>query len=79
MKLVALMSTPFGRSSRVLAGLLLITSGLVLLDGVAGTVVALFGVLPLMTGLFNICPISPFYGMPLRACPVPVRRDPDSR
>jgi len=78
-KLVALMSTPFGRSSRVLAGLLLITSGLVLLDGVAGTVVALFGVLPLMTGLFNICPISPFYGMPLRACPVPVRRDPDSR
>lgn len=79
MMLVALMSTPFGRSSRVLAGLLLITSGLVLLDGVAGTVVALFGVLPLMTGLFNICPISPFYGMPLRACPVPVRRDPDSR
>jgi len=78
-KLVALMSTPFGRSSRVLAGLLLITSGLVLLDGVAGTVVALFGLLPLMTGLFNICPISPFYGMPLRACPVPVRRDPDSR
>jgi hypothetical protein len=79
MKVVAFMSTTFGRSSRVVAGLLLIAVGLLLLDGVVGTAVALFGVLPLMTGLFNICPISPFYGLPLRACPVPVRRDQDSR
>ena len=79
MKVISLMSTTYGRASRVVAGLLLIAAGLTLLDGVAGTAVALFGVLPLMTGLFNICPISPFYGLPLRACPVPVRRNPDSR
>lgn len=79
MKLISLMSTSLGRISRVLAGAVLIVAGLFLIDGIAGTVVALFGVLPLMTGLFNICPISPFYGLPLRACPVPVRRNPDSR
>ena len=73
MKVALAMSTPLGRLSRVVAGLVLIAAGLFVLNGAVGLAVALFGVLPLVTGLGNICPISPFYGLPLRACPASTR------
>ncbi|HET7055137.1 MAG TPA: DUF2892 domain-containing protein [Thermomicrobiales bacterium] len=68
------MSTRWGRISRVIGGILMMAAGLFVIGGGLGFAIAAGSLLPIATGLFNICPISPFYGLPLRTCPVPARR-----
>jgi hypothetical protein len=53
------MASPFGRGLRIVLGFALIVFGVVL-GGVGGWALAVFGLLPLATGVFNLCPISPF-------------------
>lgn len=59
------MASPFGRGLRIVMGIALIVFGIAL-GGVGGWALAAFGLLPLATGLFNVCPISPFIGAPFR-------------
>jgi len=60
------MATPLGRVLRVVFGGLLIYVGLNVVHGVAGTVVALLGIVPIATGLLNLCILAPLLGAPLR-------------
>ena len=60
------MATPLGRGLRVVFGGLLIYVGLNVVHGVAGTVVALLGIVPIATGLLNLCILAPLLGAPLR-------------
>ena len=46
-------------------GFALIVFGIVL-GGIGGWALAAFGLLPLATGFFNLCPVSPFLGAPFR-------------
>ncbi|WP_034260976.1 YgaP family membrane protein [Actinospica robiniae] len=57
------MSTRPGRTIRILIGLALIAVGVA--AGGAWWALAVFGLLPLATGVFNLCPISPLFG---RSC-----------
>lgn len=57
-------STP-GRVTRVLAGLFLLTLGLFVLQGVAGTVVAVIGLMPLLAGALDFCVLAPLFGRPV--------------
>jgi hypothetical protein len=52
------MSTPAGRTLRVAMGLGLIAAG-VRVGGAPGVGLAAFGLLPLVTGAADICPICP--------------------
>ena len=63
------MATPLGRGLRVAFGAVLIFVGLRMVQGVAGTVIALAGILPIATGVLNICLIGPLLGAPLRGSP----------
>ena len=65
------MGTPLGRGLRVVFGGLLIYVGLNVVQGIAGTVIALFGIVPIATGLLNICILGPLLGAPLRPAPRP--------
>jgi hypothetical protein len=65
MKFLSFMSTPIGRVLRVVMGAVIIAIGLAI-GGVAGTALAIFGVLPPLTGVLGICPINPLVGRPLR-------------
>jgi hypothetical protein len=65
------MGSPLGRGLRVVFGGLLIYVGLNVVQGVAGTVIALFGIVPIATGLLNICILGPLLGAPLRPAPRP--------
>jgi Inner membrane protein YgaP-like, transmembrane domain len=65
------MSTPLGRGLRVAAGGVLIYVGLAVVQGVAGTVLAAVGLLPIATGLMNVCLIGPLIGAPMRPTPRP--------
>jgi hypothetical protein len=54
------MSTGPGRMIRAAVGLVLVLTGAVL--GGYWWLLATAGLLPLATGVFNVCPISPFLG-----------------
>lgn len=58
MRFVKFMSTPAGRTIRVVMGLGLIAAG-ILIGGAGGWGLAVFGLLPLATGAADYCPICP--------------------
>ena len=68
------MAAPLGRGLRVVFGGLLIYVGLNVVHGVAGTVVALLGIVPIATGLLNVCILGPLLGVPLRGSSRPARK-----
>lgn len=63
MRFLDYMSTVHGRVIRVAVGLLMIIVGA--LVGGNWWILAAAGLLPLATGVFNLCPISPIFG---RSC-----------
>jgi len=65
MRFLRFMSTPMGRTIRVVMGVSLVVAG-VLFGGVGGWALAGFGLLPLVTGAAGVCPISPLVGEPFR-------------
>ena len=73
MKFLMFMNTTTGRWIRTIGGVALIGIGL-LLGGVLGTVLAVFALLPIATGLFGVCPINPLFGQSMKACSVPASR-----
>ncbi len=73
MRFLSFMNTSTGRAIRVAGGILLIVAG-IMIGGVLGTVLAIFALLPIATGVFGVCPINPLVGQPMRACSVPSSR-----
>lgn len=73
MKFFMFMNTTTGRWIRVIGGLALIGVGL-LVGGVLGTVLAVFALLPIATGVSGVCPINPLFGQSMTACSVPASR-----
>jgi hypothetical protein len=71
MRFLDYMSTGPGRVIRTIVGLLLIVVGAVI--GGGWWIMAAFGLLPLATGVLNLCPISPLFGRSCRgnACRLP--------
>ena len=62
---VSFMATTNGRVIRIVAGLVLIASGLFGPHGLGGTVVSAVGVVPFVAGLFDFCVFAPLFGQPL--------------
>jgi len=67
---VTFMATPAGRAVRFIAGLALIAWGLLSIGGVAGAIIALVGVLPLVAGSFDFCAFAPLFKAPLKGSEV---------
>jgi hypothetical protein len=63
---IRFMASPTGRILRIVAGSALIASGLLITGGPKGTMIAAIGLLPILTGVLNICVIAPLFGKPLR-------------
>jgi hypothetical protein len=63
---VKFMASTTGRIVRIAAGLALIAWGVLGLDGVAGTVVAVIGLVPLAAGLIDICVFAPLFRNPIK-------------
>lgn len=59
------MASPAGRILRIVAGGALIAYGLMVAGEPNGKLIAAIGLLPIMTGVFNICVIAPLFGKPL--------------
>ncbi|MBR7829297.1 DUF2892 domain-containing protein [Actinospica sp. MGRD01-02] len=60
MRFLEYMSTRIGRAIRAVFGLALIAVGVVL--GGNWVALAVFGLLPLATAVFDVCPVSVFFG-----------------
>lgn len=62
----------YGRVVRVAMGATLIGAGLFVMPAPVGLGIAAFGALPLVTGVFNLCPVAPIWGghfIGARYCP----------
>lgn len=62
---VSFMGSAAGRLIRIVAGAGLIAWGLIGMGDTNGYIVAGIGMLPLLTGLLNICVVGPLLGEPL--------------
>ena len=56
------MASNYGRVARIGLGLGLITVGLALIGGTPGWIVAGFGLVPIVAGVANLCPVAPVWG-----------------
>lgn len=55
-----------GRLARIGFGLVVIAVGLLAIAGTAGTIVAIFGLVPVAAGAFGFCPLGPLFGVDFR-------------
>jgi hypothetical protein len=62
---VKFMASPTGRITRVVAGILLVSWGLLGIHGVGGIILAVVGLVPLLAGLFDFCVFAPLFGAPM--------------
>ncbi len=65
MALVKFMSSGAGRALRVVLGIVLIAAGLLALQGTAGWILAVVGLVPVAAGLFDFCLLGAVFGVPL--------------
>jgi membrane-associated protease RseP (regulator of RpoE activity) len=56
------MAGGYGRLARVAFGATLIGTGLTVVGGTLGLAIAAFGLVPIATGVFNLCPVAPIWG-----------------
>jgi len=59
-RFVRVMESGTGRAVRILLGVALIVVGLVAVEGLAGTVIALIGLVPLAARVLGPCLVRPF-------------------
>ena len=62
---VSFIASPAGRMIRILAGIGLFALGILGLGGTDGYIVSAVGAVPLLTGIFDICLLSPLLGCPV--------------
>ena len=62
---VSFMASTTGRITRIVAGIALIVWGLMGIQGTAGIILAVVGVVPLVAGLFDFCVFAPLFGSPM--------------
>ncbi len=62
---VKFMSSNAGRITRIIAGIALITIGLLVTNGLGGIILAIIGLLPLVAGIFDFCIFAPLFRAPL--------------
>jgi hypothetical protein len=62
--LFGFLASSAGRITRIVAGIVLILVGVVVVQGTAGWIVAVVGVLPLLAGLLDVCIFAPLFGLP---------------
>jgi membrane-associated protease RseP (regulator of RpoE activity) len=56
------MASGYGRLIRLGLGIALIAVGLILVPRPAGLAIAVFGLVPITSGAFNLCPVAPLWG-----------------
>ena len=61
---VKFMTSPAGRITRVVAGIVLVALG-IFMHSIGGIIVAVVGLVPLLAGLFDFCVFAPLFGAPL--------------
>ena len=63
-ELFRFLASPIGRMVRVVAGLALIAVSLLWLRGMAGWILAVVGLVPLLAGSLDYCVFAPLFGLP---------------
>jgi hypothetical protein len=62
--LLGLIVSPAGRLARAAVGFVIILIGLLVVQGTVGWIIAAVGLVPLGTGVFDVCILAPLAGLP---------------
>lgn len=73
MSLIHFLASSAGRLTHVVAGLILIGLGLFVASGLAGIVLIVVGMVPLIAGLADFCVFAPLFGAPLSGSAIHAR------
>ena len=65
------MASPLGRGGRIVLGLILVASGIGIVGGERGSMLAIAGLLPLGLGIINGCIFGPLFRVPFRGSQLP--------
>lgn len=66
MQIVKFMTSNKGRTARVIAGLVILTVGLAVVQGTLGLILALIALVPISGGVFDFCLLGVALGYPFR-------------
>lgn len=64
MPLIKFLASATGRWVRIIAGIALILLGLLVVKEIAGIIIAVVGLVPLVAGVFDFCVFAPLFGAP---------------
>lgn len=68
--IIKFLASTTGRIVRVLAGIALVSWGLMGLTGTAGIIVAVIGLVPLLAGIFDVCVFAPLFRNPFKGADI---------
>ena len=66
MQLVKFMTSSKGRAVRIIAGLVILTVGLAVVQGTLGLILAVIALVPIAGGVFDFCLVGVALGYPFR-------------
>jgi hypothetical protein len=66
MQFVKFMTSSKGRAARVIAGFVILTVGLAVVQGTLGLILALIALVPISGGVFDFCLVGVALGYPFR-------------
>jgi len=69
-KFLTFMNSTAGRGARLVMGIVLAIVGLSVIDGVAGTIIALVALVPIAGGLFDVCMAGQIMGYGIRGAEI---------
>ena len=78
MALIDFLASSTGRWVRIAVGGVLFAVGLLAIEGTAGTIVAVIGLVPLLAGMLDVCLLAPLFGAPLSGRRIRAAADPQT-
>ncbi len=65
MQFAKFMASVWGRTLRIVAGVVIVYLGLYAVRGSGGSILAFIGLIPLAAGVLDVCLLAPLFGAPL--------------
>lgn len=63
-EIIYFLAGPAGRLTRIAAGIVLVLIGIIAVQGTAGWVLGVIGLVPIAAGAFDVCLLAPLAGLP---------------
>ena len=74
MAFVQFMASQTGRYVRIAVGIILLILGIFVVEDIAGIVLTIIALIPLLAGIFDVCVVAPLFGAPFKGADIRARK-----